>query len=164
MRPKNLVFPCLASLALLFALPACAAESPSPISPTLPSGPLDADSLPLPEGAVISYQRIGGIAGLDETWLIYADGRIVDPQGREQRVEPEQVQRLLENLNATGFFALDPAYQPENPCCDRFTYILTVRYQTGANRMTAVDGVESVPPQLWTCLEKVYAFLREHSP
>jgi hypothetical protein len=127
-------------------------------------GPLEDESLELFEEATLSYQRSGGFAGLDETWLIYGDGRIVEPNGNETLIEPEQVAQLLVDLEEAGFFQLDPTYEPENPCCDRFTYVLTAQVGERANRMSAVDGVESVPEELWDSLAIVRLFIERNTP
>jgi hypothetical protein len=118
----------------------------------------------LPEGVVLSYQRSGGIAGMDESWLVYEDGRIEGPDGLVSNSEPAQVEQLLADLEEAGFFGLDSQTTPENPCCDRYVYVLTVRAGEQAQQMTAVEAVESVPAELWDSLEIVQAFLEPHTP
>ncbi len=59
-------------LLVLIGLAACApAATQSPATPALP-----ATTATPGDTLFIRYHRSGGIAGVDETWLIYADGRV----------------------------------------------------------------------------------------
>jgi hypothetical protein len=162
MNNKRLRYIWLIGIALGLLLTGCAtAQKAAPgETPTLETKSIEADSLPLPEGAALSFHRSGGFAGVDETWLVYTDGRVVSPDGSERRVEAGQVSGLLADLTAAGFFKLDPAYKPQNLCCDRFTYELIARSGELANRMSAVEGVEDTPPALLSSIQLVEAFLK----
>ena len=57
-------------------------------------------------GAVIIYQRSGGLTGISEQWTVYPDGRITSAQGPEYRVSPEHVSSLLKEIESSGFFEM----------------------------------------------------------
>ncbi|MFQ5812710.1 MAG: hypothetical protein ACE5I2_05910 [Anaerolineae bacterium] len=107
------------------------------------------------EGAVIVYQRSGGIAGTFEQWIIYPDGRITTDDGREWQVAPEQVRQLLGDIEALGFFEMSDRYMPLNVCCDRFTYEITVRRGSEVKRVTTVDAAPNTPAKLWRIIEEI---------
>ena len=48
-------------------------------------------------------------------WTIYAGGQIRSNKGIDQNVGPEVVQKLLADIDALGYFALDEKY--ESPGC-----------------------------------------------
>lgn len=105
--------------------------------------------------AVIIYQRSGGFAGIHEQWTIYPDGRIMAGDGREWRVTPEQVERLLTEIEALGFFEMEGRYMPLNTCCDRFTYEITVRHGDTVNTVTTIDAALDAPPELWCVINVI---------
>jgi hypothetical protein len=117
----------------------------------------------IPVGAVIIYRRSGGIAGLDEQWEIFDDGRMVAKNGAVAQAAPAEVSALLAELARIGFFDLQPQPLPLDLCCDRFTYELTAVSGQRAQTYTAVDAQEGVPSAFWQALELVQAFLQAHS-
>lgn len=108
--------------------------------------------------AAIVFHRSGGIAGLDEQWLVYADGRIEGPDDKQQ-VDPEQVQALLDMITANNFFALDDSYIPLDTCCDRFTYAITVQLGDNVKTVRTIDQVPEQPQQLTRILTAVNTLL-----
>lgn len=173
------------TLALALLLSACGLLPQSTVqtTPTVEEGQSPAQTAPAPEateivltpigkpkppegipvGAVIIYRRSGGIAGLDEQWEIFDDGRIVAKSGEIAQTTPEEISGLLTELARLGFFDLQPQPLPLDLCCDRFTYELTAVSGQRAQSYTAVDGQEGVPPAFWQALELVQAFLQAHS-
>jgi hypothetical protein len=154
----------LGLIVILFMAGCTAFSTGTPISaPDRGLEPAKTGSFALPEGVALSYQRSGGFAGLEETWLVYEDGRIEGPGGLDYTAKPAQVEQLIADLEKAGFFSLDSQYKPENPCCDRYVYVVTARFGESIQQMTAVDGVESVPAALWDCLQIIQAFLDRHT-
>lgn len=156
-------------LLTILALVGCASHSintpASPLFPAAASSPLSPQMPPsdvapekpwggMPEGAVILFQQSGGFAGITEEWAIYADGRIVAGDGRVLQVEPAQVQQLLEEAEAIGFFQMKADYVPLDTCCDRFLYTLTVRSGECVHTVRALEGAEA-PAALWDLLGAV---------
>lgn len=102
----------------------------------------------------VSFHRAGGFAGLDEQWLIYANGRVKAPDGSEQQVDVEAVQALLETITVNDFFGLEDSYIPEETCCDRITYEITVQMDGNVKTVQTIDGAEQ-PEQLTQVLSAV---------
>ena len=109
--------------------------------------------------ATIVLHRSGGFAGVDEQWLMYADGQIEGPEGEQQQVEPEQVQAVLEIITTNNFFALDDSYVPLDSCCDRFSYALTVQLHNNQKTVRTIDDAPEQPQQLTQVLNAVNALL-----
>lgn len=155
----------------MLALAACAAPASSPRSESQPdaetpvAAPAETDSRPSGKleavlgDAVIIYERSGGLAGVSEQWSIYPDGRIMAGDGREWKVAPEQVEQLISDIEASGFFDLSGQYMPRNPCCDRFTYSLVVRSDGKAGSVATMDATPDVPASLWEALGAVSGFI-----
>jgi hypothetical protein len=106
---------------------------------------------------VLVYQRSGGIAAVRETWRIYADGRVV-AKGQEWQVAPVEVEDLLEEIEAAGFFELEGEYMPKDTCCDRFTHRLTVEWNSKAHTLTTLDSTPGAPAAVQTTLSLVNNF------
>lgn len=103
--------------------------------------------------AVIIYERYGGLAGIFERWAIYLDGRVMTSDGHEWQLEPKQVEQLLSDIEALGFFELDDAYIPDNTCCDRLTHKLTVRRGDRVHTVTTMDAAPNAPQALWQSID-----------
>lgn len=110
---------------------------------------------------VIIYQRIGGLAGISEEWRVYEDGLVVSLTGLTWRLDPEEVSQQIEELKAWGFFELESEYLPENTCCDRYSYIITVKYNEQEHRVETMDGYEDLPHSLWVVLQSMNAFINK---
>ncbi len=119
--------------------------------------------VPAERQVVITYERSGGIAGINERWLIYSDGSVVDAQGRGGQAQAEEVAALLQRIKAAGFFSWAEVYQPANPCCDRMTHVLTVTLDGQTHRVLVLDGTEEAPPALFEVLDAVQALIRSVS-
>ncbi|HXV98362.1 MAG TPA: hypothetical protein VEC93_08055 [Anaerolineae bacterium] len=115
-------------------------------------------SAQLSDEAVLIYQRSGGIADIAEAWSVYPNGRVVASDGREWQVKPQQVEQLLHNIEALGFFELKDNYVPKDTCCDRFTHQLTVRRDNEIHTITTLDAAPDAPAELQTILTEVYNF------
>jgi hypothetical protein len=90
-------------------LPAPSAATPSPI-PALQ----------------ITYQRSGGLAGMQESLTIATvDGQAVFTRRKQhftKTLSPAVVAQLLAQFKEADFLALAPEYLPTDPCCDRIDY------------------------------------------
>jgi hypothetical protein len=115
-------------------------------------------------GALIVLQRSGGLAGTQEEWTIYPDGRIVDSTGKEAQTTPEQVAALLSQIDSLGFFELDESYVPRDTCCDRFTYVLTVQADGKTHSVTALEAEPSVPQAFWQAVQAVDQLIASLNP
>ena len=138
----------IAMLWLTACAPAAPAAQPHEVSPLPTSEWTKSGS----EVALIVFERTGGFAGISEVWRFYEDGRVVKiDQHRKTRVAtqlpPEVMEEAAQRIVGEGFMDLADEYMPANPCCDRFTYRLTIVHTKGVKTVTTMDGV-NWPPAL----------------
>ena len=99
---------------------------------------------------VIRAHRTGGLAGVDEVWTIYGDGRVVYSgrgTGQSKQLSADEMAALTVTLRA-NFAALDESYNPKNTCCDRFVYEITITLDGQTKAVHTVDGAPNEPPAL----------------
>ncbi len=148
---------------VLVALVGCAqlvapGTQPSPTTSPLTS-PL-ASPLAVPGGSlVILVHRTGGLAGVDETWTMYDDGRVAytghGTGTQTNQISSDAVAAVMA-LARANFAALDTEYNPANTCCDRFVYEITITVNGQSKTIHAVDGATDEPPtttQILTALQ-----------
>jgi hypothetical protein len=128
-------------------------------SPIYPGRGQSASDEELAEDIVIKFTRSGGFAGLDETFLIYEDGRIVGANGEERHVTSEQIASVLQQIEAAGFFNLAESYLPRDSCCDRFIYQITVQKDSQTSTVITIDGAEDQPEGLTMTLAVITMLL-----
>ena len=85
----------------------------------------------------------GGIAGIDETWSLAADGTVIGPNAQTGRISDADLAALRAAITAAGFFDLDAEYLPDDTCCDRFTYVLSLTVADRTNTVTTIDAAEA---------------------
>lgn len=112
----------------------------------------------VPEGAALLFARSGGIAGLNERWVVYGDGRIVDVNGAETKVDPAAVTAVLQIIQASGFEAFQGQYG-DNSGADKIATTLAVRMNGAVKAVTHYDGAENVPVAMDAILAQVKALL-----
>jgi hypothetical protein len=153
--------PLKASLVSPVVTPRIEIPQSSPVATSMPEDSVDEQArretgrVNVPDDAAIIFHRGGGFAGVDERWIIYPDGRIEGPAGEQRQVKPEQVQALLETIQAAGFFDLDNSYVPLNTCCDRFTYAITVQVGDKTKTVRTIDASPTQPEQLTTIINAI---------
>lgn len=139
---------------LLAALPACSSTATPTPTPTTTT----------PAGAVVvRLQQSGGIAGINDDWAIYDDGLITLNGSENQRVAPEKVAALQQQLLDLGFNDLEASYLPADPCCDRFTYVITLHTGDQTHTVTTIDETPDAPPALWQSLQAILDLLASAS-
>jgi hypothetical protein len=124
-----------------------------------PTAPVDSNT------PVIVLRRSGGFAGVMQEWQIFADGRVLAKDGQarqtEVQVPAEAVTELLTWLEGSGFFTADvPTPNPDEACCDRFLYELTVYANGRSNTVVALDSPENLPEDLAEAFRRVAALLQ----
>lgn len=110
----------------------------------------DAPAATAADGAVITYQREGGLAGLSEEWQIFSDGRIIGPDKQEMRVPHDAVAPLFEPSVQRDAFANDTSYISKDACCDQ--YIYTITFSASDNETTLRTSDAANHPQSVTSL------------
>lgn len=142
----------LALVFLLMALSACTSAAPPTPTPAAPVG-----------AVVVRLQQSGGIAGINDDWAIYDDGLITLNGSENQRVAPEKVAALQQQLLDLGFNELEASYLPADPCCDRFTYVITLHTGDQTHTVTTIDETPDAPPALWQSLQAILDLLASAS-
>src|SRR5207237_3463305 len=98
----------------------------------------------------VTLTRTGGFAGRGETFVLKPDGSIVS--GKQiMKVEggAATAAKLAGQLVATGIYSATPgSYLPDNPCCDRYTYDLTLSREGKSYSFVTIDYSPSAPPAL----------------
>jgi len=145
----------IAMLWLTACAPAAPAAQPHEISP-LPTGEWVFSGS---EVALIVFERAGGFAGISEVWRFYKDGRVVKMDKQQKttiatQLPPEVIEEAAQCIIGEGFMDLADEYMPANPCCDRFTYRLTIVHTKGVKTVTTMDGVDW-PPALAKAMKVV---------
>jgi hypothetical protein len=153
-----------------------AATSPAATSPAASSTPTETPS-PTPcrvqpmrtgaaqalvnGGAVIVYERNGGLSCIDDLFAIYPDGRIISNDGydlpKTRQVEAAVVATLVAKIVDVGFFT-DIFYTTYHlPCAACSQYSVTVKDGGQTKTVGAVDGGTDGPAMYW----QVIAYLAE---
>lgn len=167
MRHAVLLLVLLMTVLFTACTPALVPAKPSPRSNFSPVSPLPATVPPAPDeesgedtagktgGAVIVYERSGGLAGVSDRWAVYPDGRVVSSEGQERWVTEQEVTELLDEIEALGFFEMQGSYGPLDACCDRFTYRITVVRGDEAKTVRAVEAEPDIPQEFWRVAELI---------
>jgi hypothetical protein len=103
-------------------------------------------------GAVIVYERSGGLKCVDELYAIYPNGRITGDNGTqkiEKQVTPADVDKLLSDINNPEWFTDNMYSTSHTPCGACFTYFTSVLYKGQEKTVQAVDGGTDAPPNYW---------------
>lgn len=106
----------------------------------------------LDAGAVLVYERNGGSNCIDELYSIYPDGRIAGDDGAtsiEKQVTPDEVEQLLADITALGWFTEDIFSSSHIPCGQCYSYYVSVSYQGQLKTVGAVDGGTDAPANYW---------------
>lgn len=89
----------------------------------------------------IQVDREGGFAGLRNSFVVdrWTDG----------------ARRPLRMAGSAAFLRLRGSYQPENPCCDLFSYHVTVTYRGGWQKEVSTVQGTPAPSILWDVINDV---------
>jgi len=128
-----------------------------------------AGEIPGPDlnGAVLFYQRSGGIAGELLTVRVYANGtveRTVGPPEPEAAVQmapvdPAAVETLLADLETAGYFELERSYLPEDTCCDRILYLIGAEQDGRVHTVEALEATPDLPPAVGESVSLIETFI-----
>ncbi len=119
------------------------------------------------DGAVIVYERNGGVNCIDELYGIYPDGRIVGDNGTqkiEKQVAPDEVDKLLSFISNLGWFT-DNMYSTSHlPCSVCYHYFTSVAYKGQEKTVEAVDGGTDAPAEYWLMTGQFSTLLPSFAP
>jgi len=117
---------------------------------------VEAQSEPEGEAAVVLvYKRSGGFAGVDESWTVYEDGRVVDASGKESTVSISELADVIAQAQQAGFFDQRLAVDRKSACADCFTYELEMSVDGQRNKVAFKDAQQDVPDAIWRLLASV---------
>ncbi len=106
----------------------------------------------------IVYHRSGGLGGFDETWSIYADGRIDHfgrGAGQSGQLTPDRVNGLIATIRSIDLTSIKDSYVGINPCCDRFSYELTITLDGKTKSIETIDAAEGEPAAVTQLLSAI---------
>jgi len=114
---------------------------------------------PSDQTTTIEFNRSGGFAGFDDSYIIYTDGRI-SYKGRQNvegigPISPEQVAELWQTIDDINFYSLNASYMPKDTCCDFFTFVLTVHDGSKSHTVTTMDKPGAAPEALLKLLIRI---------
>jgi hypothetical protein len=101
----------------------------------------------------------GGLAPIDETWILGADGTVLGPDEYLGRLAEDERARLEAAIDAAGFFDLDSEYLPDDQCCDRRLYELTLTRGGATHTVTSLDGADA-PQSLFVLIQTFLEVVR----
>ncbi|MFN8533231.1 MAG: hypothetical protein U0556_06765 [Dehalococcoidia bacterium] len=142
----------LLSLPIVLLVAACFPFPTEPPIDVLPTPPPDA-----PVDAPLASIRVtGGIAFRDTLWTVATDGTVIETDLRAQRIQtkrlldgPAGAARLAEQLRASGVTAVASGrFGPQQHCCDRQEYDLTIVLDGKLYRFVTIDGETAPAPVL----------------
>jgi hypothetical protein len=135
----------LLSVVLALMLAACAPER----SPSLSTAPtVSASQL---EKATVVYHRSGGLMGAIDTWTIAADGTLSkqgQATGAARQLSATQMTELTAAIRAANFMSLESSYVPQDTCCDRYLYEITVTLGEQSKTVRTIDASPTAPAEL----------------
>jgi hypothetical protein len=111
------------------------------IAALAPATPATAAPAQFGSATRIVLERTGGFAG-DRTSFV-VDRSTVGGQ------------RPLRMAGTREFKLLRSSYQPENPCCDRYSYRVMVSYRGGVRKTVSTVQGATAPRILWDVINKV---------
>jgi galactofuranose transport system permease protein len=119
------------------------------------------------DGAVLIYERNGGTKCIDELYALYPDGRVTGDNGT-QKVEAQftsdDVDKLLSQIDAMGWFT-DNMYSTRHvPCGACYTYFTDIIYKDQEKNVEAVDGGIDAPAFYWQMTAILNPFLPKFAP
>lgn len=124
-----------------------------------------AAGIPGPElnGAAVFFQRSGGFAGELMTVRIYPDGTVERAMGEPAPdmpvetavIDPATVDALVAGLEEAGYFDLERTYLPEDLCCDRYLYLVSVQGEEAVQTVEALEATPDTPDALWQSVELI---------
>jgi hypothetical protein len=113
---------------------------------------------------VITYRKTGGIAGIDETMTVYADGRLTltsrSSAVKQAQATLAEIDQLRQVLGSDDFARLEATYQAVG--ADLFTYMLIVPGSPTPRTITTMDAAKNpaVLDQAIAALEQLQAKFR----
>ncbi|MFH1104136.1 MAG: protealysin inhibitor emfourin [Actinomycetota bacterium] len=113
----------------------------------------------VPSPLVGTLHISGGLEGTDELWQLAGNGSVTGPNNETGRISDADLTAINDALVFAGFFGLDAQYMPEDTCCDRFTYTISITDGEQSNTVTTIDAADA-PDSLFALIDTFRAALR----
>ena len=156
MKPSYL----LISFLLVVLLVACSPAQAQNLTPTPSSGLPGTQSSTNGAGWTLIYNRSGGLAGMNQTWTLYSDGRMLDDQDQPVKVSSDRISALVAEINQVDFFSYSDDYGKSSTCNDCFTTKLSFTKDGQTKTILIVeDGSTQIPNQLQTLVQNMSEIL-----
>lgn len=94
----------------------------------------------------------GGVAGIDDTWTLATDGTVTRPDGSLAMADPDDLEALRDAITDARFFSLEGRYLPEDTCCDRFEYRISLTQGDQAHAVVTIDDADA-PESLFALID-----------
>ena len=78
------------------------------------------------EATVITIERTGGYAGVDDQVSVYADGEFISKNGKVRHMAPATMEGFIRSMEKVGAPAPNMAAVSQSYCSDCFTYTITI--------------------------------------
>jgi hypothetical protein len=128
-----------------------------------------AADIPGPElnGAVVFFERSGGFAGELMTVRIYPDGTVERAMGepapdmpvKTAMIDQATLEELMTGLEQAGYFDLERTYLPDDLCCDRRLYLVSVQGEGAVHTVEALQATPDTPDALWQSVALIEAVI-----
>ena len=109
---------------------------------------------------VLRYSRRGGFAAVDETWTLYGDGTLEADGSSVRQIPGAVMESLLQEAEASGFFAYRAGLSKGAVCADCFTYSLTICAGDKQNTVVVRGLDERAPRAILDLFERVHELVR----
>jgi hypothetical protein len=119
------------------------------------------EELQIEDTPLIIFRRSGGFGGGREvSWWLYADGRIINQEDNQvQQSDAEEIVALHRDMIEGGFMNLSASYLPEDTCCDRFTYEITLIDGERRHTVTTMEDTDGKPDLIRQTLSRISMLL-----
>jgi hypothetical protein len=150
---------------MLITLVGCAqlvtpGAKPAPTASPLVS-PLTSPIAVPANNVVIQVYRTGGFAGVNDTWLIYGDGRVqYSGAGLSQSKQLTTDQMSTLNAAVRDVLAMPGAYTAKDACCDRFVYDITIMADGQTKIVRTVDAAPDEPQPVTSLLAAIMSAVK----
>ena len=104
----------------------------------------------------LTYNRSGGLAGIDETLVVRSEGTVFDKQGQKVAADESKLSALVAEINQVDFSKFQADTSKGSRCNDCFITKLT--FEKGGVTQTIVmvdDGSTQIPDELQSILLKI---------
>jgi hypothetical protein len=79
--------------------------------------------------------------------------------GTPEQLSPAQMAELTAAIRAANFMSLEDSYVPQNTCCDRYMYEITVTLGGQSKTVSTIDASPTAPAELTQLIDTLNGLL-----